>query len=123
MSSRTKKVIYWSPRILGILFAVFISLFAFDVFGEGYGFWEAILALLIHLVPTYLVIIALVLAWRWEWIGAVLFTGLGIFYIIWTWGKFPWVTYVVISGPLFLVGILFLVNWITRSEFKIPEAK
>jgi len=118
MRSRSKEFNYWSPRILGILFAVFISLFALDVFGEGYGLWETILALLIHLVPTYLVVIALVLAWRWEWIGAVLFIGLGIFYIIWTWGKFPWVTYVTISGPLFLVGFLFLVNWRFRNEIR-----
>ena len=32
---------------------------ALDVFSEGYGFGETVLALLIHLVPTYLVVIAL----------------------------------------------------------------
>ena len=118
MSRKMKRVLFWTPRILCILFAMFLSLFALDVFGEGFGFWKTILALLIHLVPVYIVIIILVIAWRWEWIGAILFNALGLFYIIWVWGKFPLVTYVSISGPLFLVGILFLFNWIYREQLR-----
>ncbi len=37
-----KKFLYWLPRILGILFAIFISIFALDAFGEGIPFLEAI---------------------------------------------------------------------------------
>ena len=118
MNIKTKRVIFWTPRILGILFAVFLSLFATDVFSEGYGFSEAILALLIHLVPTYLVVIALVISWRWEWIGALIYIALGLFYIIWSWGDFLFVTYLVISGPPFLVAALFLVNWHYREELR-----
>jgi len=116
MNNNTKRVIFWVPRILCIFFALFISLFSFDVFGEGYGFWKTIGALLIHLIPTYIVIIATVIAWRWEWIGAILFTGLAIFYLVFAWGKFPLFTYLAISGPLFLVGGLFLINWIYKTD-------
>jgi hypothetical protein len=105
-----------APRILGILMAIFISLFAFDVFGEGSSFWEALGALFVHLVPTYLVIIALVLAWRCEWMGAVVFIGLGIFYVVWSWGRFPLVVYFGISGPLVVIGVLFLLSWLFREE-------
>ena len=73
MNKSVKRVVFWLPRILCLLFAVFISLFALDVFGEGYGFWETIVAFLIHLIPTGLILIALAIAWRWEWIGAILF--------------------------------------------------
>ena len=118
MNTNTKRVLFWTPRILCILFAVFSSVFALDVFGEGYSFWETILALLIHLVPTYIVVIALVIAWRWEWVGAILFLALGVFYIVWTWGRFPLVTYVSMSGPLFLVSALFLLNWVYRAELR-----
>jgi len=31
-------------------------LFALDVLSEGYGFWKTLLALLIHLVPVYIVL-------------------------------------------------------------------
>jgi len=118
MNQRIKKLLLWTPRVLGILFALFISLFALDVFGEAYGFWQTIAALLIHLAPTYLVITALVIAWRWAWIGAVLFSGLASFYIVMAWGKLPLITYLVISGPLALIGFLFLFNWIYREQLR-----
>jgi len=104
--------------VLAILFAVFLSLFAMDVFKEGYGFWRTALALLIHLGPVYIVIIALIIAWRWEWAGAILFVGLAVFYLVWSWGRFHWGAYAGISGPLALVGVLFLFNWIYRSQLK-----
>ena len=97
---------------------MFVSLFALDVFGESHGFRETIYALLIHLIPTYIVVIVLVIAWRWEWIGAILFIALGMFYIDLTWGRFPWFTYLAISGPLFLVGILFAFNWVYRVQLR-----
>ena len=118
MNTSIKRVLFWTPRILCILFAMFLSLFAFDVFGEGHGFWETILALLIHLVPVYIVVIVLVIAWRWEWVGAILFTALAVFYVVWAWGRFHWSAYLGISGPLVLLGVLFLFNWIYRAQLR-----
>ena len=118
MNTSTKRVLFWTPRVLCILFAMFLSLFALDVFSEGYGFWEAILALLIHLVPVYIVVIVLVIAWRWEWVGAILFIALALFYLVWSWGRFQWSAYLVISGPLVLLGVLFLFNWIYRAQLR-----
>jgi len=109
------------PRILGILFAMFVSLFALDVFGQGAGLWQEILGLLIHLVPTYLIILALVIAWRWEWVGTILFGGLGVFYIVLTWEQFSWVAAALISGPAFLVGGLFLLDWTCGLRRQPPQ--
>ena len=111
MNMNTKRVLFWTPRVLCILFAIFLSMFALDVFSEGYGIGETILALLIHLVPTFLVVIALVIAWRWEMVGAIMFIALALFYIVSSGGE-SWV----ISAPLFLVGVLFLLNWIYRQR-------
>jgi len=113
-----KQVVFWMPRILCVLFAVFVSLFALDVFGVGYGFWGTIVALLIHLIPTGIILISLAVAWRWEWIGALLFVALGVWYVIMAWGKFDWITYLLIAGPLFLLGALFLLNWLYRAELR-----
>jgi hypothetical protein len=110
-------MLFWTPRLLGILFAIFISLFALDVFGEGYSFWDTVLALLIHLTPTGIILLVLALSWRWEWIGGILFTGLGLLYLylVASQGR-PWSWVLVISGPLFLVGVFFLLNWLYRAE-------
>lgn len=118
MNPAAKKALFWTPRVLCVLFALFLSLFSFDVFGEGHSVGETILALLIHLIPVYMVLIALAIAWRWEWTGAVLFAGLGIFYIVMAWGRFPLVTYVLIAGPAFVLAALFLANWIYRKELR-----
>ncbi len=118
MKKLTGRLLFWAPRILCLLFAAFMSVFALDVFGEGYGFWETILALLLHLIPTALVLIVLAVAWRWEWVGAVLFDALAVFYVVWFWGSFPLITYFSISGPLALISVLFLFNWIHRAQLR-----
>jgi hypothetical protein len=112
------RALFWAPRALCLLFAAFISLFALDVFGAGYSFWETIAAVLIHLIPTAIILAALAVAWRWEWVGAVVFTGLSVWYLVTAWGQFPWTTYLVISGPAFLVAVLFLINWLRRAEIR-----
>lgn len=117
MTSATRKTIFWTPRILTILFAAFLSLFALDVFQEGRGALETTLALAIHLVPVYLVLAALAVAWKWEWVGALLFSGLGVWYVVMAGGKEHWSAVVFISGPLFLVGALFLAGWMGRKRW------
>ena len=58
MEESVKRLLFWMPRILCIAFAVFVSLFALDVFGEGYDFFETILAFVIHLIPTGIILVA-----------------------------------------------------------------
>ena len=118
MNKTVKRVLYWAPRILSILFAIFVSLFALDVFGAGYSFWETLLALLIHLIPTLAILIVLAISWRWEWFGGVLFIFLAALYLGRFGGQFPWSTYLVMSGPPFLVGILFIINWLYRKDIR-----
>ena len=104
------KALYWAPRVLGILAAAFISIFALDVFGEGYSFWETLLALAIHLIPTYILIIVVIIAWKRELAGGIIYIIFGLLYIVMARRGFPFTTILVISGPLFLTGALFLVN-------------
>jgi hypothetical protein len=116
VNETVKKILFWTPRVLGILIAIFISLFALDVFMEGYGFWETIVALLMHLIPTAIVLVILGIAWRWEKIGGILFILLGVLYITFFWDPDRLPAYLMISGPLFLAGILFLLDGFIRTE-------
>jgi len=70
MAQKTKKILKWLPRVLMIIFIAFISIFALDVFGEYSGF-EFIVALLMHLIPSFILIIILVIAWKKETIISV----------------------------------------------------
>ena len=116
-------LLYWTPRVLCILYAAFISIFAADVFGGGAGFWRTAVALLIHLIPTFLLIAVLVVSWRREWIGGVLFIALAALWVTWAWNKpfFGWVPLLSIAGPLVVTGVLFLLNWRYRKELR-PSA-
>ncbi|MGA9115725.1 MAG: hypothetical protein WB626_03010 [Bacteroidota bacterium] len=118
--SPAHQVLYWAPRALCMAYAFFISLFAMDVFGGGRGFRETAVALFMHLLPTFLIVGVLVLAWRREWIGGVLFLGLAVFSLAWTWDKPAgnWFALMLISGPLALTGVLFLLNWRFRSALR-----
>jgi TRAP-type C4-dicarboxylate transport system permease small subunit len=118
MNKVMKQVLFWLPRVLCILFALFLSLFALDVFSEDSSFWEQILGLLIHLVPVYVVAILLIVAWRWEWVGAIVFIGLALFYLSQAWGQEHWSAMAAISGPLTLIGVLFLLNWTYRAQLR-----
>jgi hypothetical protein len=116
MKQPVKRLLFWTPRVLTMLYAAFISMFALDVFGEGYGFWGTILALMMHLIPTGLILLALAIAWRWEWVGALLFIGLASWYTFWAFNHPSWI--LVIAGPAFLVSVLFLINWLYQRELR-----
>jgi hypothetical protein len=110
MNKLLKQFLFWTPWILGILFAAFLSLFALDVFGEGKRFWETASALLMHLIPALIVLGVLLIACHWEAVGGILLIALGALFLVATWGRFDWVAYVVIVGPLFLLGGLILTD-------------
>ena len=114
MSQNTKRFLFWSPRIFCIAFAIFLALFALDVFNEHLGFWGTLLALVMHMKWPASVIALLALAWQWEWVGTVLFATLGFYYDSSVRGHLDWK--LVISGPLFLLALLFLVNWLKHAE-------
>jgi hypothetical protein len=116
MKTWTRQLLFWSPRFLVIGLALFLSLLALDVFGEGRGFWGTALALFMHLVPVYIVVITLVIAWRREWIGAILFPALAVLYVFLSWGKLHWSAFLAITVPLFLIGVLFGANRILRNR-------
>jgi len=63
--------------------------------------------------PTYLIIIATLIAWKREVIGGSMFIALGLFYIILTWGRMHFSAYLGITGPLILIGGMFIFHQLT----------
>jgi hypothetical protein len=114
MSAQSRTLFFWAPRLLTIAFAIFLSAFALDAFAEGYPLGKLVLALLIHLIPAAIIVLVLAFAWRWELVGTVFFAGLAIFYWLNNVRHPNWI--VIISGPLFLIAVFFLVNWVKRDK-------
>ena len=119
MNKTLRKILFWMPRVLGILITGLLTLLSTDVFAEGYPFWQAIVGFLIHMLPAFAVILVLVLAWRWEWVGALGFIAFGIWYIVIAWNnQFDWSVYAVLTGIPSLIGVLFLLGWVKRGEVR-----
>lgn len=121
MRELSKVALLWTPRVLSIAYIVFLSLFALDVFTEQRGVGKIFLALIIHLLPSAVLVAALILAWRWEWVGAAVYGLAGSLYVgmvirlrIPAGTKVNWI--LTIAGPAFCVAALFLVDWIKRGE-------
>ena len=113
------RLLFWSPRLLGLVFAAFLASFALDVFGEGYTFAQTILALCIHLVPAAIIVLALLLAWRFERAGSALFLAMALFVWLTNAGRSPRAPHTValiLSLPLFLLAALFLADWVSRAQ-------
>lgn len=116
------KIMLWTPRILSILFILFLAMFSLDVFSEDYTFLETLLALFMHNIPVFILIIILAISWKYEIVGGVAFILTGLFYmwmVIFN-ANFDsdWIAIVIISGPAFFIGILFVVNWFKNKSKK-----
>jgi hypothetical protein len=115
MAMTSARLLLWSPRILGILVSLFIGIFALDAFGEGKPFFQALLDFGIHLVPAFVLLTLVAASFRWEWIGGVAFIGLAVLYAVtMSQGRLDWM--LPISGPLAIVGALFLWSWLHHGE-------
>jgi len=69
-----------------------------------------------HNIPSLVLLIVLVISWKYEWVGGVVFILAGALYIFllfmnsqFEWYMLSWS--VTIAGSAFFVGILFFVNW------------
>ena len=69
-----EKILFWTPRIIVILAVLFVSMFALDSFSPNLTIGQQLLGFAIHLIPTYVLLIFLFVAWKWELIGGLLFT-------------------------------------------------
>jgi hypothetical protein len=125
MSKSTGKLLFWSPRILSLCFIAFLSIFAMDVFGEHLGFWRSMLALAMHLIPSITLLAVLILAWRREWVGSLLYAAAALLYVGWAAFvhrpislsmRFTWM--LAIAGPAIVIAILFLLNWRKHDELR-----
>ena len=116
-AAMNRSIARWLPRVLGIGFAAFLAIFALDVFDQGLGFGATIVALAIHMIPTWLVLAAVGVAWRHEKAGAAMFFMLAAVYLFMVGSRFPMFSILLIAGPPVVIGVLFLLSGqITRKS-------
>lgn len=115
----TIKTFHWLPRILAILAIGFVSLFALDAFNPEIPFGKQLLDFLMHMIPSFVLVLFLFLAWKKELIGGIIFIIIGLAFT-------PWVfqhnydmnqsvgmtlsIVAMITLPFVVIGILFVIS-------------
>ena len=111
ISPRPAKVIHWAPRIAAILIIFFVSLFSFDVFDMEATPLELLGAFLMHSIPSIVMILVLLFAWRKPVVGFVAFLLVGLFFLRFVISDFGLGHFLLFSGPLLLISALFYADW------------
>ena len=116
---KLKPFLYWFPRILCILALLFISVFALDAFQPDLTFWQQIQGFIMHLIPSFVLLLFLLIAWKWELIGGIIFVLVGlvlspfVYMHNYNMNGSVWMSIgiiAMITFPFILVGILFILG-------------
>ncbi len=119
------RILYWLPRLLCILAILFVSMFALDSFQPGLSIWEQLQAFVMHLIPSFILLIFLIIAWKREISGGILFLliGLGFSPVIYMhnfrMNGSVWMSLGVLSMitlPFIIVGVLFILGGISKRN-------
>jgi len=112
------KILYWFPRILAILAILFLLMFSLDSVGGDNPFGKQVLGFLIHNIPAFVAIIALVIAWKNEITGGVifilLFFAFGIFFKSFSGNAAS----LMILTPFLLAGAMFILHHLLLARSK-----
>ena len=120
------RVFHWLPRVICILAILFISMFAADAFTPGLTIWQQLGGFLMHLIPSFILLAFLIIAWKWEYIGGIIFTIIGL-------GMSPFIfmlnykrnhfsigaslgVILMITFPFVVVGILFIISHFMKKK-------
>jgi hypothetical protein len=108
----------WSARLLGVGIGLFLAMFALDAWEAGAPISQKLTGLLVHLLPSALVLSIVVLSWNRPWIGGIAFVLLAAAYAATVGFRLDWM--LAISGPLLIAGGLFLWSW--RADRRIAAS-
>jgi hypothetical protein len=114
------KLTQWTARILCILAIIFVSIFALDSFSSERTFWQNSAAFLMHLIPSFVLLAVLIVAWKWEKVGGIILVIVGIGLWIFTFNinynqrHFTLLQSIInvsiICLPFVLAGVLFIIS-------------
>ncbi|MDD2215266.1 MAG: hypothetical protein PHE41_01640 [Eubacteriales bacterium] len=113
-----KSKFIWIPRILAIIFILFITLFSLDVFSMEGSIFLKIGAFLIHSIPSLVLAIILIISWKRPRLGGFIFIIIGIAFTIFFKTYYRLDIFLLISFPPMLVGILFFIaDFLQRKRY------
>ena len=119
------EILYWTPRLICIVAIVVISMLLFDTFKPEFSSWHQIRTFLLNMVPSFTLVLLLLLAWRKELTGGSIFLiiGLALSFFVYHYsfginhslGK-SLLQVVKLALPFCLTGILFISDYFYKKR-------
>lgn len=104
------KILYWLPRVLGILAIGFMGLFSIDCFDESESIGKSLTCFVMHNIPAFICLAALIIGWKWELTGGIIFIAFfiaaGMFFDSFTDNPAS----LIVISPFLITGVLFILN-------------
>src|SRR5674476_204625 len=102
------RIFYWIPRVLAVVSILFMTMFSLDAFNGNESFGMKMLGFLMSNIPVLIVTAILVVAWKREFAGGILFIlsfiAGTIFFHSFTGNPGS----IVVIAPFLIIGILFI---------------
>ena len=112
VNPRLAKIIHRAPRAACILIIFFISLFSFDVFEAEASPLELLGGFLIHNIPSIVMIVLLIFAWKRPAVGFIAFLSAAIlFAVFFVRDIYALPNLLLFVFPILLVAGLFYADW------------
>lgn len=107
---KKEKIFLRIAKILIIIYILFISIFALDMFGEALPWWEILIGFLIHLIPSFILIGILIWANKKPLWGGIFFVILSICFTFFFETYQMWQSFVFLTIPVLVIGVLFILG-------------
>lgn len=112
VSHRLARIIHWAPRVAALLIIFFVGLFSLDVFGTGAPPLEVLAAFLMHNLPSLVMLVLLIFAWKRPVVGFVAFLiAAAAFATLFVRDLYALPNLLLFVLPILLVASLFYADW------------
>ncbi len=117
-----KTALSWIPRIIGVAVILFLVTFSMDAFEGNEPIGLKLLGFLMHNIPALLLAGALIVAWKWEMVGGIIFI---VFFLA---GCYFFRSFagnpasLAVTSPVLVAGILLVLSFARTRRREAPSA-
>ena len=105
-----EKALYWIPRVFTIFAILFMLMFSLDVFEGNEAIGRKLLGFVMHNIPVFILTVILIIAWKWEIPGGILFIAAfiagGVFFKSFSGNPGS----LIVILPFLITGVLFILH-------------
>lgn len=115
-------IFQWMARGLIFSLSLIFSLFSADAFEAGIISFKTITDWLMHMIPSFILLIPLLVFWKRFLMLSCIYLTLGLGYVLVSWSKFPISVHFLITLPLIMSSLFFFLTHQKRKKmYNMPD--